>query len=173
MLRMFRVHASASDTDARRSKRKGQKDLVVLHFLPAAREVQAGHVISYHIHYTMDSRDWGLEDYLQHPSVTGLLMLKEGRKSSRRRSNREPVQRIFQNLICDLSPPNACTSAYCWASEQRRPKITAFNAHGAATTPAGPSMRHSFSWARSRDFVKKHALSTCAFATESSPANQR
>jgi hypothetical protein len=60
MLRMFRVQASASDTDARRSKRKGQKDLVVLHFLPAAREVQAGHVISYHIHYTMDSRDWGL-----------------------------------------------------------------------------------------------------------------
>jgi CubicO group peptidase (beta-lactamase class C family) len=31
------------------------------------------------IHYTMDSRDYGLEDYLQHQSVTGLLVLKEGR----------------------------------------------------------------------------------------------
>jgi hypothetical protein len=59
----------------------------------------------------MDSRDWGLEDYLQHPSVIGLLMLKDARKSSRRRSNREPVQRIFQNLICDLSPPNFATES--------------------------------------------------------------
>jgi hypothetical protein len=35
MLRVFRVHAAASDTDARRSKRKGPNDLVVLHLLLA------------------------------------------------------------------------------------------------------------------------------------------
>jgi CubicO group peptidase (beta-lactamase class C family) len=31
------------------------------------------------LHYAMDGRDWGLEDYLEHQSVTGLLVMKEGR----------------------------------------------------------------------------------------------
>jgi CubicO group peptidase (beta-lactamase class C family) len=31
------------------------------------------------LHYTMDHRDWALEDYLQHQSVTGLLIVKDGR----------------------------------------------------------------------------------------------
>jgi hypothetical protein len=35
MLRVFRVHAAASDTDARRCDRKGPNDLVVLHLLSA------------------------------------------------------------------------------------------------------------------------------------------
>jgi CubicO group peptidase (beta-lactamase class C family) len=31
------------------------------------------------LHYLMDHRDWGLQDYLQHQNVTGLLVLKDGR----------------------------------------------------------------------------------------------
>jgi hypothetical protein len=55
MLRMFRVHASAGDTDARRCERKGPKDPVVLHLLPAGEftlRFKAGRVISYHIKLT-------------------------------------------------------------------------------------------------------------------------
>jgi hypothetical protein len=37
MLRVFRVHASASDTEARHSKRKSPNDLVVLHLLTRGR----------------------------------------------------------------------------------------------------------------------------------------
>jgi len=31
------------------------------------------------LRYSMDHHDWGLDDYLQHQSVTGLLVLKDGR----------------------------------------------------------------------------------------------